>query len=277
MLSEVVEEILQSVERLRPMPTSVTRILKELESEGVGAGTIAEYVGLDQALAALVLQMANSASMGYARTCSSLKEAVVRIGFKRLRSLLLVSPSVNSMKGSLRGYRLGAGDLWNHSLFTAMAAESLASILNFEDPEQAYVAGLLHDLGKLLLDQYVLSDYGKIVEFIQHYRLPLSAVEERLIGIDHARVGALIGERWQFPPELVSAIRYHHNPPAARNGARLAAIVNLANAIVIRQYHARSGLFDDSLHPETPAILNLDAEHVEVVSARALKRMEQMA
>lgn len=275
MLTTVVQEILVSVERLRPMPTSVTRILKELDNGDVSASRLAEYVGLDQALAALILQMANSASLGYSRTCTNLKDAVMRIGLKRLKSLLLASSSISSMNRSLKGYRLGAGDLWNHSLMTAMGCEALARAINYPDPEQAYVAGLLHDLGKLLLDQYILTDYGKIQEYIQRYQIPLSEVEEKLIGIGHAQVGGLIGERWQFPAVLVEAIRCHHKPSAARIDPLLPAIVNMANAIVIEKYQANSGLFDNSLDETTYAILRIQDGNVEMIRKRVINHMEQ--
>ncbi|MCX7976105.1 MAG: HDOD domain-containing protein, partial [Bellilinea sp.] len=105
MLTQRVQAILQSVNHLRPIPSNVTRILQELENPRVSLGMIAEYIGLDQALAALVLQMANSAALGYGRSCTSLNDAVVRIGVKRLKSLLLASVAVDSMNRQLSGYR----------------------------------------------------------------------------------------------------------------------------------------------------------------------------
>ncbi len=256
MLPQRIDAILYSIKHLRPMPSNVTRILKEIESPNITVGMISEYIGLDQALAALVLQLSNSTAMGYGRTCTSLHEAVMRIGLKRLKSILLASSAVDSMGQSLRGYRLGAGELWNHALATAVASEWLARQVRYPDPEEAYVSGLLHDIGKLLLDQFVLTDYSQIVDFIQKYRMPLWQVEEKLIGLDHARVGGLIGERWQFPPVLVDAISFHHYPSQARKNQQLPAIVNLANAIASRK-EIQTGLFCDQIHPDTLAILQL--------------------
>jgi len=156
MLPKRVDTILQTVDQLRPMPSNVTRLLRELENPGVTAGQISDQIGLDQALAALILQMANSAILGYGRTCTSISDAVVRLGFKRIKSIVMASAATTSMQGSLRGYRLGAGQLWNHSLAVAVAAEWVAQVVSYPNPEEAYVVGLLHDMGKLLLDQYVL-------------------------------------------------------------------------------------------------------------------------
>lgn len=263
MLTQRVQEILQSVNHLRPIPSNVTRVLKELENPRVSLGMIAEYIGLDQALAALVLQMANSAALGYGRSCSSLNDAVVRIGVKRLKSLLLASVAVGPMNRQLSGYRLGAGELWNHSVGTAVTAEWVARTLAYPDPEEAYVAGLLHDIGKLLLDQYVLTDYSQIILYVQKYNQPLWMVEEKLIGIDHARVGGLIAKRWGFPTVLMDAISFHHYPSSAHVNPVLPAIVNLANYLTIKVQGSQQGLFCDVLHPDVLTILSLDEVRLE--------------
>jgi putative nucleotidyltransferase with HDIG domain len=277
MLSEKVQSILVSVEKLRPMPSNVTRILKEIDDPKITVTIVSEYVGLDQALAALVLQMANSVALGYGRTCTNLRDAVMRIGLKRLKSLLLASSAAGPLNKSLAGYRLGSGDLWNHSLATAMASELLAKMLNYRDPEEAYVSGLLHDIGKLLLDQFILTDYTKILTFIQQYKMPLWEVEEKLIGIDHARVGGLIGERWQFPVVLVDAIRYHHYPSLARANPQLPAIVNLANAVISQKAVGgnNAGLFSSEIHPETFGILRIQAEAFEAMHVKLLNQLYQ--
>ncbi len=271
MLTQRVQAILQSVNHLRPIPSNVTRILKELENPKVSLGMIAEYIGLDQALAALVLQMANSAALGYGRSCTSLNDAVVRIGVKRLKSLLLASVAVDSMNRQLSGYRLGAGELWNHSVGTAVTAEWVARTLSYPDPEEAYVAGLLHDIGKLLLDQYVLSDYSQIILYVQKYNQPLWHVEEKLIGIDHARVGGLIAQRWGFPTVLIDAISFHHYPSSAHAKPVLPAIVNLANYLTIKVQGSQQGLFCDTLHPDTFTILSLDEVRLERFQQRVME------
>jgi putative nucleotidyltransferase with HDIG domain len=254
------------------MPSNVTRILKEIDDPSITIAVISEYVGLDQALAALVLQMSNSAQLGYGRTCTNLRDAVMRIGLKRLKTLLMASSAAGPLTKGLAGYRLGGGELWSHSLAAAVASELLAKMLNYRDPEEAYVSGLLHDVGKLLLDQFVLTDYAKIVAFIQQYKMPLWEVEEKLIGIDHARVGGLIGERWQFPIVLVDAIRYHHYPSMALANPQLPAIVNLANAIVSQQSE-NHGVFSSEIHPDTFGILRIQENAYEPLRTKVLNQM----
>jgi len=245
------------------MPSNVTRILGEIEKQDVTIDSLVGLIGLDQALAALVLQMSNSVSLGYSRTCSTLNEAIMLIGLGRLKTILLTSSATGLMKRSLSGYRQGAGELWHHSLVTGVASEWLAQALRYPNPEEAYVSGLLHDIGKLLLDQVVLSNYNEIVDFVQKYQMQLWQVEEKLIGIDHAKVGGLIAEHWNFPVVLVDAIRYHHAPSFARINQRLPAIVNLANSFAEDYQLTTSALLSFEVHPESLNILKIDAADIE--------------
>ncbi len=267
MLTQKVEAIVQSITSLRPMPANVTRIYREIEKPNITIDMLVGLISLDQALTALVLQMSNSVSLGYSRKCSTLYEAIMYIGLARLKTILLTSSATNMLKGDLSGYRLGAGELWHHSLVTAVAAEWLSQALRYPNPEEAYVSGLLHDMGKLFLDQFVLSNYDTIVDYVQMYHAQLWQVEEKLIGLDHAQVGGLIAERWNFPASLVDAIRFHHVPSYAREHSQLAAIVNLANSFAMEYQITKSALFSFELHPDVCRILKIDDVKIEKLRA----------
>lgn len=268
MKTHEVQEIIQSVERLRPMPGNVSRLLKEIDNPNVSISNLAGLVSLDQALAAQVLQVSNSVSLGYARTCSTLYDAIMHIGLGRLKSTLLASTATDIMKRGLSGYRLGEGELWHHSLVTAVISEWLAQALHYPNTEEAYVSGLLHDIGKLFLDQYVLRNYSMIVEYVQKYHLQLWQLEEKLIGIDHARVGGLIAEHWNYPVTLVDAIRFHHAPSFARINQRLPALVNVANFLAEDYQYDSSSLCSFQMHPESLNLLKIDIMKVEQLRAQ---------
>jgi putative nucleotidyltransferase with HDIG domain len=258
-----VDTIIRTVENLRPMPTSITRALRAIEDSSATSTEISEIIGLDQALSASILQSANSVAMGFSTDCSKLSEAVMRLGFKRLKGLILGIAAVGPFNQSLKGYRFGAGELWNHSIATAVSAEWIARELRYPDPEEAYTAGLLHDMGKLFLDQFVFSDYTRIVDLMLKYKLTLYMAEEQLLGIDHAKVGGLIAEKWNFPVVLVDAIRYHHTPSFARSNQRLPAIVNVANSYFENTGNQNALFFERSIHPETYQILNISQERID--------------
>lgn len=263
MVSSKVDMIIRTVANLRPMPTSITRVLRAIEDSSATSAEISEIIGLDQALSASILQSANSALMGFSTDCAKLSEAVMRLGFKRLKGIILGIAAVGPFNQSLKGYRFGAGELWNHSIATAVSAEWIARELRYPDPEEAYTSGLLHDMGKLFLDQFVFSDYTRIVDLMQRYKLTLYQAEEQLLGIDHAKVGGLIAEKWNFPIILVDAIRYHHTPSFARSNQKLPAIVNVANSYFENTGNQNALFFERSIHPETYQILNIDQERID--------------
>ena len=263
MIAQKVEEIIQSVNSLRPIPSNVTRLMKEIDQPEISIRRLSGLISLDQALASMVLQMSNSVSLGYPRTCSTLYEAIMQIGLGRLKTILLSSSATDMLKRRLIGYRLGEGELWRHSLVAAVAAEWLAQALRYPNTEEAYVSGLLHDIGKLFLDQFVLNDYVAIVDYVQRYKMQLWQVEEKLLGIDHARLGGMIAERWNFPVVLVDAIRFHHAPSFARINQQLPAIVNLANSFAVDYQPTSTELFSFQIHPESLNILKIDEAKVE--------------
>lgn len=262
------DEIIRSVNRLRPLPASATRILKELDDPNATARTVAELIALDQAITAYVLKVANSAAMGYLTSCASVQEAVVRLGFKQIRSLVYSTMTAGPLSARLSGYRLGDQGLWYHSVAVGSSAHWLATALHYPDPEKAYVAGLLHDIGKLVLDQYVLADYNQIMSMMRANRMPMWQVEEQLFGIDHAGVGGLAATHWQFPSELTEAIRYHHAPSTELPDQRLAALVNLANALAPENQEEDPVLAGKIVHPVTMGILKLTPEMISSLAER---------
>lgn len=260
MLPRKVDLVLRKINNLRPMPSSVTRILKEIDNPYTTVTIISEYIGLDQALTAAIIKASNAATMGYGKECTSISDAVMRIGFKRIKGILLAANVVEPMSNCLNGYRLGAEQLWIHSLKIAMASEWIGRKLRYREPEEGYVVGLLHDIGKLLLDQFVLEDYQRIIRYVKESHLPLWQVEEKLIGVDHATLGGMMAARWNFPEPLVEGICYHHVPSAAKIDQKLPALVNLANYLATQKMDLNTELVSNDLYPDTLSILSLDDE-----------------
>jgi putative nucleotidyltransferase with HDIG domain len=249
---------------MKPLPGSVMRVIRAADNPNTTSQKLANLIGLDQALSAHVLQVANSAALGYVYPCSSLVDAVTRIGFDKLRILALGSAAMGTFSRELKGYRIGDGELWRHSVNVAKTALQLVSKIPVVDPEVAYVGGLLHDMGKLLLDQYILADYKVINLIMTRRNLPLWKVEEILFGLDHAGVGGFMAEKWNFSYALVQAIRFHHEPKLAETEVALAAIVNLANALAPDDLAVETELSGRSIHPDTLGILKIDERDLEL-------------
>ena len=267
------QKILKSIDRMRPMPANINRILSVLEDKDSTANKLGGLLGLDQALTANVLQAANSAILGYGPSCTNLSDAIMRLGFDRIRTIVLGVAVSGNMTGVLPGYRLGAGELWKHSISTAITAQWFARRINFPKPEDAYVAGLLHDMGKLMLDQFALADYGRLFELVKDYDLTFYQVEQKLFGIDHAHVGGIMAYKWNFPPVLINAIQHHHSPSKAENDV-LAALVNIANAMAPMEKEILRKLGKREIHSKTLKILNIKPEDLEKIKGELMKIIE---
>ncbi len=261
-----VKKILRSIELMRPIPMVITRVLRSLDEPGSSAGYISEIIGLDQALAANVLQAANSAFLGYGPSCTTLKEAVMRLGYKRIRTLVLAVAASQGMDQSLAGYNMAAGDMWSHSVATAVAAQWFARAINYPEPEEAYAAGLLHDIGKMVLNKFAEEDYRWVFNARKKPSTTFWETERLAFGVDHAYIGSLMAQKWTFPMILINAIQYHHEPEEAGDHKVLAAITNIANALTPVDDETLSRLGIRKIHEKSYEILKLTTDKVEVMN-----------
>lgn len=251
----VVEAILKDVSRLRALPATATRAIQMLGDPNVDAQRLGQTLQSDQVIASQILRHANSAYYGGRVPCATVAEGIVRIGLQQLKSVLYAVATSGVLMARLSGYQMKDGELFRHSFVAATTARRLAAMLRYPDPEEAYAAGLLHDIGKLILDRHIQPRAAAMAADAQEGR-PLIEVEERYLGTDHATIGGLMAERWAYPAPLIDAIRCHHAPTLARQ-PRLAALVHFANVLVLQSGVGLTPLGIPPLAPETPALLRI--------------------
>jgi putative nucleotidyltransferase with HDIG domain len=210
------ESIMQHIQHV-PLLSPVISHLIQLFGEGDHALTeVTRLVEIDQNLTMQVLRSVNSAAHTSGRTITSVHQAVVRLGMDHIFSIALRTCSGDLMLRSLEGYSAQEGELWRHSLMTALIAkESAERDKQSADSNLAYTAGLLHDIGKPVLDHFLHSPLPcEESSYCDDMRLILAMEKDRL-GIHHAEAGALLAEHWCLPLEICEAIRYHHSPDDA--------------------------------------------------------------
>lgn len=267
--SDLIKAVLKGVDGLKPLPATVTRALKLMEEPDISIREIVAVIAVDQALSARLLKFANSAYYGFPHPATTLHEAITRLGIRRTKNLLFTLSYSSLLGRRVASYNLGNGELWRHSVAVAMASQRLAERVAYTAPDEAYMGGLLHDIGKLMLDQYFKVNWDHLLGLGQTYQLTLIEAEKRLLGLDHAEVGAELARKWELPACLVEAIAYHHLPVAAVTSPHLAAIVHLADVITLR---LGIGLpHPDFLHeprPEALEILSLELEEIEFLTVQ---------
>ena len=214
---------------LPPLPEAAQRILQLAGDPDVDFRQIVGVISVDQTLTARVLRVANSAVYGTTREIETIRQATVFLGRETIIQLAL-GVSVLNLKVSYDDFdTFSASAFWQHSIAVATAARHLAQQINI-NPEEAFIAGLMHDIGKLVLIEHFGARYAKIIGFAQQGARPLHQIEYNLIGVDHAVVGQALCQHWKLPPMLAQAVTGHHTPHAEAVGL-LPAVVQSANAL----------------------------------------------
>jgi len=227
------ERILAKVDEIPPLPAVVIKAIKTIDDPKSSSSDVAKIISQDEGLTAKVLKLANSAYYGFPRSITTLSEAITVLGYNTVKSLIYAAAAHGHMSGELKGYALDRGELWRHSLGVAIVSREIAKKVKHRDIEQAFVAGLLHDIGKIVLNQFVRFGFTLIVKKVEVERVPFNQAEREILGFDHTDIGGRIAEKWNLPPELVDAIYHHHSPEESKVSPKLTSIVHVANSLCL--------------------------------------------
>jgi len=255
------EHILNQVQALPPLPAFTMQVIALTKNPATSLKALEAVISQDMALAVSVLRQANSAYYGYARRISSLQEAIVRLGFQAIQGLAISAAVAPLLKTKLVGYEINQEGLWKHSLFTAMAAKRLCQLCKLPYGDVAFTAGLLHDMGKLVISLYVQKVGDYFLKKVTESGFSYVELENKVIGFDHARVGGFMARAWNLSDDLIAAISFHHSFSDARNYAELAGVIHVANGLA--SLLGIGGGVDSAFNP-------LQQEAVDLVTSKEL-------
>lgn len=218
------------VKHLPPAPHILPELLALLGEPNASSDKIVKLITYDPSLTAGVLRLSNSAHYGTASAIADLDEAIGRLGFRNVYMLVASISGARTLAGSQTGYGINQGELWKHSVTSAVAAQCLARRLG-DDDGLVFTATLLHDIGKIVLSGALENVYLQLIEETNQMESSLLEMEKKILGVQHAEIGGRLLERWKFPKNLVDAVWHHHAPGDAGNHLWLAAYVYLGNVI----------------------------------------------
>lgn len=226
------ETLVEKVEDLSVPAPSVVKLLGLLNREEIDNQAVVDVVRADAVLSAKLLALTNSAYFGSHTAIESVDEALFYLGYEQVHRLALAIGVSGLMNRRAPGYAMDEGEFWRHSLLTARAAELLGETMpHLANPSIAYTAGLLHDIGKLVLNQFLApSSQAAVAQVIEERGSAGLAAERSILGTNHADVGALLLHRWNVPGEIVEAVKNHHTVQTGGD-VKLSLIVELADAI----------------------------------------------
>lgn len=227
--TDVPDFVREAVLSLPPLPEAATRILRLARDPDVDFREIVKVISADQTLTARVLRASNSALYGTSREVQTIRQAVVLLGRDAVTQLVLSVSVLNMQAGGDReGFDRAA--FWRHSMAVAVAARGLATRFGV-DPERAFIAGLMHDIGKLVLAEHYGQRYAKLFSIARRGARPLHRIERDIFSVDHAIVGQALCEHWKLDSPLAQAVTGHHDADAEALGP-LPAAIRSANALV---------------------------------------------
>lgn len=208
----MIDAILKSIERIPAFPATIQKVIDLLHDDDYRIADVVKVIGYDPAIAANILKISNSAYFGVRQKIRTIHDAVVYLGQQQLiRAVQTAGISKFYQKGG-RGYVARTADLWEHAVAVAIMSQILSRrIRNQEDPS-LYTAALLHDIGKIILGEYVQQSFDQITRRVNEAGCSFLEAEEEVLGINHAQVGGWIASHWHFPTEIKEAIAHHHRP-----------------------------------------------------------------
>ncbi|MCP4579299.1 MAG: HDOD domain-containing protein [Deltaproteobacteria bacterium] len=222
------QDILKSVKELLPMPDILMKAQRLLADPASGPQDLAQMLSADQAIVARILKVANSAYYGFVGKISSIEKASLLFGSKRLGELITSMGMLGLSSKVLAGYEIKSGDLLQHVLATACGAKHLAEIAFPDMAEDAYIAGLLHDSGKIILDSYVQERKDRFKQYLKDTKNTFFEAEREIFGFDHGEIAAVVCKEWDIPEQIAQAICFHHSPSHPKSNL-LAHLIHYAD------------------------------------------------
>ncbi len=259
-------KLVNKVKEMPPLPQSIIKILEITKKDDSSAQDLSKIFERDPTLAVNILKLANSPIYGFASRISTISHAIVCLGLETVKSIALTSSTHDMLNKEIPAYGLEEGMLWQHSIASGTCAKIIAQRIGYKDCEEAYIAGLLIDIGKIILSSFAEDQFNQVMEKSEKDKIPFNKAEQDVLGFGHPQVGGRIIKKWNLPSSLVEAVQYHHQPDKTETHKTLTYIVHLADAISCM---LGVGLGNDGLMYEieknTLDVLGISKEDVESI------------
>ena len=273
---ELKSRIVRSIKDLPPMPQVVIKIQHLVSDVNSDASKLAEIIESDQAIAAKVLKMANSAFYGMSGRISSIRQASLLLGYQTLGEIVTMAGTAANLSGAMPGYGYDSQELWKHSLSVAFSAKMIAEMKNKNVIHEAHTAGLIHDVGKIILDRFIAKNKDIFSAYMTREEKTFLDAERHFFGFDHAEIASEVCQTWKIPENIALAIGCHHRPSIS-NGDELSYILHVADYIATM---GGIGYDDDDslceLEDSAMDFIKLRQEDVSDITLKVLEEVDNL-
>lgn len=267
------ELALSNVYNLPAMSATMLEVSKLLDDPSTNTAALSKIIGRDQGLSTKILSIANSPLYGLTRKVSTIDFAILIIGYQDIKNIVVALTMVDSFRNKSDKY-LDQNSFWMHSMLAGTASKRVAEDLGFRIGSEAFVAGLLHDLGLPVMHKFFKTEFQAIVDDFNDNNTPILEAEIKQLGLDHQEIGNFLATKWSLPEHLSSSILYHHKPSNAPETDVLTSIVHLVDYMTqkleVGAYHLDEGYELDESILETLSIGTLEDLDTLVESYREL-------
>jgi len=248
-IQQRIQSIIQNVEQLPSLPDVVSKIINMVNDPDVSFKHVADEIAKDQAITANILKLCNSAYFSKGKEISSIDRAIVILGLKEVKDIVVIATTKSVLNKVIVGYDLARGELWKHGVAVAMLAKKIATECNQKAiADIAFTGGIIHDVGKTVLALFVQSTLKEILNTVTEKSITFQEAEKVVMGFDHQQIGEQVAIKWKFPKVLQSIVRYHHEPMNAPDDHKMiVSIVHIANTLCLM---AGIGIGSDGLYHE---------------------------
>jgi len=224
------KRILKSIQTLPPFPATIQKVMALAGNPDSSLTELVAVVRLDQAITANILRICNSAYFGLRRPVDNVNDAIMYMGKKNVLRAVMTAGMSRYFR-TQKGYDVKGGDLWEHAVAVALMAQICAAKMSRPDDPRLFTAAILHDIGKMVLGEFVHESWKKIQELVEKQQYSFLEAEEEVIGVNHAELGGEVARIWKFPDEILKAIAFHHRPDLLTDNDTVPWIVYLANQV----------------------------------------------
>jgi putative nucleotidyltransferase with HDIG domain len=225
------KKIVDQISGLPTLPVVISKVTQLMQNPKVSANEVGQAISTDQALASKILKVVNSSFYGFPSRITTITHAIVILGFNSVRATALSASVFSSFGKSDRDTSFDRQGYWKHSTGVGSAAKIIARKLQIKEVEEIFLAGLMHDIGKIILDQFLHDQFEKILHIVREKKcLIIDAEKEVLGGLTHCDIGGWLGKKWNLNEEFIHIIENHHTPSSASNYFKACSIVHVANA-----------------------------------------------
>ena len=264
--TDVVFNIDEAIQRIKPIPQVALKVIRMIHGDDYTIKEVGSEIRQDQVISGRVLNLCNSTAMGLKTVVDSIDRALILIGEKRLLKLVVTASVKSLFPQSSQGYSLCKGGIFQHAIGTALIAQELAVFTKKAAPDIAYTAGLLHDIGKIPLDQVMAGNTPFFYRYMQENCGDFCEAEKLKFGIDHTEAGMRLGNLWTLPNNLINVIANHHFPETATEDQELVTIVHLADLLMSKfQSHHELEQIDTEKLSERLNRLGLNSDHLPIL------------